>query len=170
MNCRCVEPISLRRKRYTSNGFRALNRLMHVSVLNGMRYWVRSLAALRTFSKLGSPLFAIRNLSWISRGPSMLKPTRNRFSFRNSHHSSVIRVPLVCRSFSILWPGFEYFLSRATTFWKKSRPSSVGSPPCQVKTTSSPVMLSMYVLMTCSSTSFDMRPVPGPRRRRALLR
>ena len=88
----------------------------------------------------------------------MLKPTRNRFSLRNSHHSSLISVPLVCRSFSIFWTGFAYFFSSATTLRKKSRPINVGSPPCQENTTSGPVTPAMYCWMNRSSISSDIRP------------
>jgi len=45
--------------------------------------------------------------------------------------------------FSIRRPGLACFFCNATTLRKKSRPRSVGSPPCQENTTSSPVTLSM---------------------------
>jgi hypothetical protein len=79
----------------------------------------------------------------MSFGPSMDRPTRKRCSFRKRTQSSSSSVPLVCRSFSIRCPGFACFFCSATILGKKSRPISVGSPPCQEKTTSSPVTLPM---------------------------
>ena len=62
------------------------------------------------------------NASCISRGPSMLRPTRNRFSCRNSHHSSFSSTPLVWSVFSTRHAGPQCIHSTSTARRKKSSP------------------------------------------------
>ena len=66
----------------------------------------------------------------------MLSPTAKLFSLRNSHHASSSSTALVCRSFLICLPS-AYFFCSCTARRKKSSPSNVGSPPCQLKMTKS---------------------------------
>jgi hypothetical protein len=58
-------------------------------------------------------------------------PHKEIIFWKNSHHSSFKRVPLVCRMFSKIIPGFRYFSWKIMAFLKKSIPIKVGSPPCQ---------------------------------------
>ena len=79
-----------------------------------------------------------KNRAFLSGRRCSIRP-ESRAPLRNSHQDSSSSSPLVCKSFLISFP-LAYFCCPSTACRSKSCPSSVGSPPCQVKTTVSNVL------------------------------
>ena len=73
-------------------------------------------------------------------------------------------VPFVWIVFTMRLPGRRYFSRNSTERRKKSRPISVGSPPCHATVTSGPGCASMSCRMYVSRSESVMRKrLPGYR-------
>ncbi len=110
-----------------------------------------------TSSKVALPPLSTRLPSWSGRGPSMEMPMRYPCSARNAAHSASMRVPLVWIVFSKVIPGRRYRSCNSATRRKKSRPMSVGSPPCQANVTRSVRCASISPRTYASSVASSIR-------------